>query len=427
MKDLLFLLAFAPVFVLALKHPFVGLSAWVWTIMIVPKQYLWGFGADIRYTYLLALITILSLFINKDASYQRIRAGTFWLMVWFLIHTGIANIFTEGVPRQSWGVWTEFVKVIVFSGLIITILTNKARIDTFIFAMVLGIGLNTSLEALKVIVTGGSYAIRGIPASMMTDNNLFALAALITIPFCIYAVKQAPNKMMAWAFKGITFLSIVAVLASYSRGGLVGLIILGLMLIKKDKNKYLYISLAVIMGFITLQVAPDRWLNRMETISDASEDQSFLGRVTAWKLATVSAIRHPLTGTGQDSVQTLSVWQTNYGFIHLLDFIPTNNISPDKAKAAHSIYFQVLGDAGFVGLGLFLLILLSGLRCCSKLSKQAREQWQRELARYSYISLLVYMVAGSLLSMAYYDLVYAIIALNLGIKQLNKYPLNNTP
>ena len=88
---------------------------------------------------------------------------------------------------------------------------------------------------------------------------------------------------------------------------------------------------------------------------------------------------------------------------------------PEDIHAAHSIYFQVLGEHGFVGLGLFLLLWLLVWRSASWLrthgQKEAASAWTADLGAMCQASMAAYAVGGAFLSLAYFDLPYNILVL----------------
>ena len=91
--------------------------------------------------------------------------------------------------------------------------------------------------------------------------------------------------------------------------------------------------------------------------------------------------------------------------------------NPLDIHDAHSIYFQVLGEHGFIGLGLFLLLgMMTWLRCGQiiRLAKKNPEQkWAGDLASMLQVSLLGYGVSGAFLGLAYFDYYYHLIAITL--------------
>ena len=75
-----------------------------------------------------------------------------------------------------------------------------------------------------------------------------------------------------------------------------------------------------------------------------------------------------------------------------------------------SIYFEILGDTGFVGLGVFLAIMATGfnnLRVIRRLTVNRPEwAWATDLAYALRLTLVAYAVSGAALSMAYFELYY---------------------
>ena len=89
--------------------------------------------------------------------------------------------------------------------------------------------------------------------------------------------------------------------------------------------------------------------------------------------------------------------------------------NPTDIHAAHSIYFQVLGEHGFIGLILFVLIWYFVWRSAEMMRKTARNdpatKWAADLGAMSQVALIGYLVGGMFLSLAYFDLPYNILVL----------------
>jgi putative inorganic carbon (HCO3(-)) transporter len=89
--------------------------------------------------------------------------------------------------------------------------------------------------------------------------------------------------------------------------------------------------------------------------------------------------------------------------------------NPDDVHASHSIYFEVLGEHGFVGLGLFLMLGLMAWRTASWVIGRARrdreKRWAGDLAAMVQVSLVGYASAGAFLGLAYFDYYYTLVAL----------------
>jgi probable O-glycosylation ligase (exosortase A-associated) len=156
---------------------------------------------------------------------------------------------------------------------------------------------------------------------------------------------------------------------------------------------------------------PDKWFGRMETIQTYEEDRSARGRLEAWQVATRIASDHPFMGGG---FRTFTREQFDrYGF--------------REGRDAHSIYFQVLGEHGFVGLALYLGLILSTLLSLRRLVRRRPDHpgkaWIPECARMVEASLVGYLIAGAFLSMSYFDLFYGLVALTVLLKVLAAQPV----
>jgi putative inorganic carbon (HCO3(-)) transporter len=185
----------------------------------------------------------------------------------------------------------------------------------------------------------------------------------------------------------------ISVLGSYSRGALVAMGVLVLIAVLQSRRKVLY--LLVIGGFavIALSLMPPEFFDRMNTIKAADSDSSFLGRWMAWKVAFFYATDHFPFGAGFYGPQLGAI------FSHYFPGEPLH--------AAHSIYFQVLGEHGFIGLILYVVLIATALLSFLRLSrlnlKDTDAAWIHSFARLCGTSVLVFAVGGALLSMAYYD------------------------
>jgi hypothetical protein len=114
-------------------------------------------------------------------------------------------------------------------------------------------------------------------------------------------------------------------------------------------------------------------------------------------------------------VQVQYVWDIFKSSPGLLGFL--NLPIPEfSAKAAHSIYFEVMGDMGFVGLLIFMTILLQSIysrfaikRMVATLGNQYT--WARDLADMLMLAVIAYMAGGAAVSLAYLEVIYMIIML----------------
>jgi probable O-glycosylation ligase (exosortase A-associated) len=176
------------------------------------------------------------------------------------------------------------------------------------------------------------------------------LALIMTIPLLRYLQLTTRSMWLRGALTIMMILCAVATVGSQSRGALVGLVAMSGFLWLKSRNKFFTALLGVVAIALVLAVMPQQWYDRMATIQNYEADQSAMGRINAWKMAFNMAKDRPLGG-GFDSFK-------EYTFAL---YAP----DPDDVHDSHSIYFEVLGEHGFVGLGIFLALALMTWRTAS--------------------------------------------------------------
>jgi probable O-glycosylation ligase (exosortase A-associated) len=163
----------------------------------------------------------------------------------------------------------------------------------------------------------------------------------------------------------------------------------------KSRTKLAAGLVLVLLIPVAIWLMPGKWLERMRTIETYANDPSAMARINAWETAYNVAKDRPLGGGFE--MASPSVFAR---------YAP----DPSVPCAAHSIYFQVLGEHGFAGLGLFLLLWLLVWRDASWIIRRSRDQtalgWASDLACMIQVSLVGYFVGGAFLSLAYYDVPY---------------------
>jgi probable O-glycosylation ligase (exosortase A-associated) len=280
------------------------------------------------------------------------------------------------------------------------LMQSKERIDQLVWVIALSIAFYGVKGGIFTIVHGGVYHVRGPEGSFIGGDNEMGLALIMTIPLLRYLQLTARSMWLRGALTIMMILCAVATVGSQSRGALVGLVAMSGFLWLKSRNKFFTALLGVVAIALVLAVMPQQWYDRMATIQNYEADQSAMGRINAWKMAFNMAKDRPLGG-GFDSFK-------EYTFAL---YAP----DPDDVHDSHSIYFEVLGEHGFVGLGIFLALALMTWRTASWVIGRAHrdrdKRWLADLAAMIQVSLVGYASAGAFLGLAYFDYYYTLIAL----------------
>jgi probable O-glycosylation ligase (exosortase A-associated) len=198
-------------------------------------------------------------------------------------------------------------------------------------------------------------------------------------------------------------LSVLSIFASYSRGAVLAVAAMGLFMLLKSRKKKLIILVALVALPVMLSFMPEKWFERLDTVKTYEQDASALGRINAWWFAFNVAVERPLIGGGYDVFDP--------------ELFKRYAPEPENFHDAHSIYFQVLGEHGFVGLILFVLLGWLAFRSATWTIRHTKElaelTWARDLASMVQVSIIGYAVGGAFLGLAYFDLYYHLVAIVL--------------
>lgn len=414
-----FLLAILPFLLFAMaKRPFVGLGLWIWTALFYPNGWVYGASGVIRYNLLFAGVTLFSYLVMKDKPKFKL-SGTGGLVLLFFAWTTVSTLLGVGRPDMAWDIWNRFMKVVLLFIFVLAVVENKLHLDFFLGCVVLSVGFYADLEALKFIASGGGHKIQGINGHVLGDRNELAVAFVMLLPLCVYLMRDygRRSRLLSAFLLATIVLTVAAIIGTESRGGFIALLALGAYFFIKSEHKMMAAVMLAVLALGMSQVVTSEWISRIDTIDNANQDASFMGRVVAWKLSLILAAHNPFFGGGFKGLENFTVWSNLSQEFSSFPWFYTGSEVPDpaKARAAHSIYFQVLGDHGFAGLAIYLSILGASFMRARRIVHLARVQWAPEWITQAAITLqltlFAFCVGGAALSFAYFDLTFAVVGL----------------
>jgi probable O-glycosylation ligase (exosortase A-associated) len=316
----------------------------------------------------------------------------YWTFLLFLVWVTFDSFFAPD-PAWSWQYWDRCWKTIYLGFFAAAMATNKVRVHALVWVMVISLFYYSVKGGVFTLQSGGQFHVLGPPNSYIGDNNCLALAILMVLPFANYLRLQSRQRWLAIGTLAAMILSVVSIVGSYSRGAYLGLAAVVLVGLFRTKRWFLYIALVVALAVPVYNFMPESFHERVNSISDAKNDASFQGRLDAWEVAYKVAIDRFPMGAGFYGPQRHAI------FHHYLPGV--------DAHAAHSIYFQVLGEHGFVGLAIYLALIAAAFLTAARLRKLTRGvpelEWNYQLASMIQVSLVAFCVGGAALSLAYYD------------------------
>lgn len=398
MRDLLLFAAFAAIIPFIFKRPVVGALAYALASLMNPHRLTYGPADQFPFAMYLCLLTLAALVLSREPKKLPLSPTVSMLLI-FCIWTTITTIFAQ-VPEAAREDWDRFIKIMLM--IFVTIMTVRTRKDVQALAFIVAISLGFwgVKSGIFVITTGGGEGMLGPRGSFITDNNTLALALVTITPLLVYLVTQVESKWLKRAVLGMAALTALGAIGSYSRGALLGAFAMGFFLWLKSTHK-LKTGLAFLMVVpVVLLAMPEEWMGRMHTIQTYDEDLSATARINSWYFA-VRIANEFLLGGGPN------VFAPHMFMLYAPE--------PERYYDAHSIYFQILGEQGYIGLAIFLTMFLVAWRGGARVIRFCRDKedlgWALMLAQMCHVSMIGYLTAGAFLTLAYYDLIYYVLAI----------------
>lgn len=387
--------------IIALFRPFIGLLFFSWLGYMRPQNLAWA-PSELRFSYYIAIALLVGCLLNKGKEKIFVKARENYLLIIFWLTLGITTIFSI-FPGQSLPKFLELTKIIFISIITGGLVNSKDRFKYLAWIIIFSLGVYAVKGAVVCSFTG--YKLYGPADSMISDNNDFALALNMILPFFLYLGINEKKRWRRFIFYILFPFIIVAIIHTYSRGGFLGLLSVGLLLILRSKRKIFGFLALILTLALFINFAPLAYKERISTIKTYEEDESAMGRIWAWQAAWQMAKDRPLTGVG------------------LRNFVSAySNYHWSPPKVAHNSYLQLLAECGFVALVIFLVLLFLSIKKLRSLRKRVKftkdTAWLHNYSHMLEIGFIAYMVSGFFLSRHDFDLVYQFIGMTVALEHI---------
>ncbi len=403
MRDIALVGFFAWAIVQAFKNTWSGALLWTWLSTMNPHRLAYGFAVNLPFAATTAGVTLLSIIWNRHKVRLPADPAVFALVL-FLLWTCVTTVFAF-YPEQSSNDLVVTLKIQVMTLVCIAALRERKHIEYFIWVIVVSIGFYGVKGGIFAIASGGTSRVWGPASSFIEGNNELGLAIVMTIPLMNYLRIVSVRPWVRLGLLVAMLLSSTAALATQSRGAFLAISAMGLVLWWRSKQKVLGAFVILAAAISLLAFMPASWDERMQTIGSYQQDASAMGRITAWELA-YKVANDRITGAGF--------------LIERADIYARYGQDTNLVLTAHSIYFQALGEQGWIGLALFLSMGALSFWYASQMRRQAlarpETMWLRDLAGMVQVSMVGYAVGGAFLSLTYLDLPYNIMVVLLACK-----------
>ena len=396
MRDYVVLIFLAGCIYAALKKPWLGVLSLAVFSYLNPHAYAWGFVRSLPVYYVLFLVVAFRTFTAKDKdSIPKDWRITVFIILWIYFAITSTQAYFPDIAWQRFWLVTKIYLPFFFT---LVLINTRFKLYCLVVTIAASIGIVAVKGGLFAILHGFSARVYGPPATQFEENNAFAVAMLICIPLLLIWQRETRNSL----FKRGILLAIpiiyAASLSSWSRGALITMSVLTLMLILNSKHKFLAIPLVLVGAFLVKDYLPQEWFGRMHTLETYQEDSSAMSRIEAWIDGWNHTLEHPFVGAGFEG------WK----FVTQRDW--------------HSSYVEMFSEHGFIAFGLWLSLIVGTLISMTTLPKKTfRVEGMEWVANYCFMlraSLICYMVGTAFLGLSYWDLLYHLIFIAVLVKKI---------
>ena len=312
-------------------------------------------------------------------------------------------------PATAFSKWNWVSKTLLFSAFLPFSIRSRIQIEAFAQVYFFALAGNLLPFGMKMAISGGGYGqnlgLVGGNAGLAEGSTL-ATVAVMTVPLGLFLSKHGQLLPKIFAVKYLYYALVAAALlttvGTFERTGLIGLLVLAVATFVKSKHKILVLFATTVCGIVIAYITSGAWTSRISTIGTYQADSSAMGRILVWQW-TLDYVRSNPLGGSFDS--------------YVINHITFADGEEAFGKAFHSIWFEVLGELGWIGLFLLIALFIGAQLMLRKVARQVRNipelAWCRDLAAALQVSLVVAAVCGSFIGIAYRPYIHYPLAMSV--------------
>ncbi len=411
---------------LGARRPFLWVLAYLYIDIVSPQTFSYFLLASIP----ISLITFIAAFggwlvsDEKTDSRFTMRQG---LILLLLVYCGITTLHAEfheaALDKWAW-VW----KALLFAMFLPLTLRTRLRFEAVALVMVLSAGSIIIAGSIKTLATGGGYGSLSLFVNNNTglyESSIISCVSIAIIPLILWLMKHGTIYPPEWRVRlfgvALIFACLLIPIGTQARTGLLCIAFLAALSLRTVKRRFLYLALAGAAVLVAVPFLPESYTKRMSTIENHESDQSASTRVAVWKWTIDYAKDNPWGGGFASYLGN----RVNVELVKSESDGAHTEVAKDdvvdEARAFHSSYFEMLGEQGYPGLALWLLLMVSGLWQMERIYRRWRqrsgpgEQWQAPLALALQQAQLIYMLGSVFVGIAFQPFCYMLIGMQCGL------------
>ncbi len=426
MRDLGFVVFLLALLGLGVRRPFIFVLGYVYIDNVAPQRLSYFLLNSLPVSLIMVILAVVAWAMFDDKKDVRV-APRQALMLFLLIYCGVTTTQAD-FPDPAFEKWTWVWKALAFAIFLPLTLRTKLRIEALALFMILSAASIIIVGGIKTLVSGGGYGALNLMVSNnsgLYEGSIISCVAVAIIPVILYLRKNSTIFPPEWRVDvfcyALIFACVLIPIGTQARTGLVCLAVLVVLTLRATKRRLLYLGLIGALGLVAVPMLPKSYTERMGTIKSYEGDRSASTRLAVWAWTWDYAKQHPFGGGFMvylaNELRFETVDTDSRGANQDVDA----KLNVDRARAFHSSYFEMLGEQGWPGLILWLMIHVGGLFRMEILSRRFRNrppdegQWIGGLANALQQAHFIYLAGALFVGIAFQPFVYMLVGLQIGL------------
>lgn len=352
------------------SHTFAFAGLFVFTLLLYmrPQEMFPGIFGEFPLIRIIAVATLIAYFLGKILRNEHLTILPLELkMLGTIFLLGVAFTPLASAPQDSIDVLLDlFIKVAVIFVLLINVITTREQLRSIMSLVVICgsvlavIAINSYIVGdFKLIVRNEGFVVGlrifGPVGGIVGNPNDLATTLDMILPLAVLLAITSRGVTRAFYFVCAAAL-VGGVIVSFSRGGFLGLVAVGSVLLwKLSRRNRAVMTLAVVMmlGVFAL-VMPTGYAGRISSIFQMGGDPtgSTQARRDLLDRVAVVALYHPIVGVGMGNYHIHSIGE----------------------QVSHNAYLEVAAELGVAGLAAYLILIFAPFRSLRRIERETAEE-----------------------------------------------------
>jgi putative inorganic carbon (hco3(-)) transporter len=411
LRTLFILVIFLSFFVVGAVAPFILTLGYIWVDTFRPQDVAWFVVNQLPVAQLVGFAAVVGYVLLDRRSPPRFTFTT--LLVLLLSAWITMTMLWAEMPAAGWSKWDWAFKSVLFSAFLPWAIRSRVQIEAFVQIYVLSLAANFIPFAAKVLISGGGYGVNlGLQSgnANLAEGELLSAVVLMAIPLALYLGRHTQllprTRLIQFGYTALAVFALLTALGTHERSAVVGMVGLGGYMLMRSRHKVAFCLCLAVIGVAIVVFMSSEWTDRMATVNNVSEDSSAMARLLVWEWTIKYALAHPFGG-GFNAFE-----------INRLEF-PSGDV--EYGRAYQSIYFEMLGAHGWIGLGLFLGVTTYSFVGLRRLARRTRTiphlAWCADLSDALQAGMVAFLTAGAFVDIAFQPEIWYFIALSISLRE----------